>query len=73
MVDFISMSLLDLWGARTENDGVKFLPQFDSNPGHFAYEATSLSVALLVQISTEHLNNDRVLPECDIKIDLYTW
>ena len=42
-------------------------------PGPFAYEATLLTVALFVEISTEHLNDDRVLPECDNKIYLYSW
>ena len=42
-------------------------PQLDSNPGPSAYEAKSLSIALLGQIFMEHLNVDRILPECDIK------
>ena len=46
-------------------------PQWDSNPGPSAYEANSLSLALLVEISIEHLNVDRVLPECAIKIYMY--
>ena len=32
---------------------------------------TSLNVALLDEISMEHVNIDRFLPECDIKIYLY--
>ena len=65
------MGLLELLGAPTENCKMKnCYPQWDSNPGPFAYEATLLSIALLVEISTEHLNVDRVLPECDIKIYL---
>ena len=72
MVDFICMGLLDLLGARTEIYKMKwYYPQWDLNPGYFTSEATSLSVALLVEISTENLNVDRVLPECDIKLYLY--
>ena len=48
-------------------------PHWDSNPGALAYEATSLSVALLVAISTEHFNVNRVLPVCDIRIYLNIW
>ena len=47
-------------------------PQGDSNPGPSAYKANSLSFALLVEISIEHLNVDRVLPECAIKIYLHS-
>ena len=47
-------------------------PQGDSNPGPSAYKANSLSFALLVEISIEHLNVDRVLPECAIKINLHS-
>ena len=36
-------------------------PQWDSNPGLFPSEANSLSVALLDDISIEHLNVDHVL------------
>ena len=62
MVDFICMDFLDLWGARTENYKMKnSCPQLDSNPGSSAYKASSLSVALIVEISIEHLNVDRVL------------
>ena len=43
----------------------------DSNPGPSAYEANSLSVALLVDIFIEHLSVDRFLAECAIKIYLY--
>ena len=47
-------------------------PQWDLNPGPFASEANSLSVALLVEISIEHFKNvDRVLPECAFEIYLY--
>ena len=45
--------------------------QWDSNPGPSAYEAKSLSVALLDQISFEHLNVYRVLPGCAFRIYLY--
>ena len=59
MVDFICMGLLDLWGARTENNKMEIsCPQLDSNPGPFTSEANSISVVLLVEIS----NVDRVLP-----------
>ena len=51
----------------------KVLPTVGFEPGPFAYKATSLSVALSVEISTEHLNVDLVLPECDRKIYLNTW
>ena len=46
MVDFIYMGFIDLLVARTENYKMKknSCPQSDSNPGPFAYEATSLSV-----------------------------
>ena len=72
MVNFICIGLLDLWGARTENYKIKnSWRQWDSNPGPSAYEAKSLSVAVLDQIYVEHLNIDRVLPECAIKIYLY--
>ena len=46
-------------------------PQWDSNPGPSAYKAKSLSVVLLDEILIAHLNVDRVLPECAIKILLY--
>ena len=45
-------------------------PQWGWNLGHSAYETKSLSVALLDEMSTEHLNVDRVLPECAITIYL---
>ena len=48
MVDFICMGLLDLSGARTNK---KSCPQWDLNPGPSAYEANSLSVVLLAEIS----------------------
>ena len=41
--------------------------QWVSNPGTSVYEAKSLSVALLDQISMEHFNIDCVLPEWAIK------
>ena len=34
----------------------KLQNELDSNPGHFAYEANTLSVALLGEISIEYLN-----------------
>ena len=46
-------------------------PQWDSNPGPSAHEAKLLSIALLVEISIEHLNVDSFLPESAIKIYLY--
>ena len=46
-------------------------PQWDSNPVPSAYEANSLSIALLDLISIEHLKVERVLLECAIKIYLY--
>ena len=66
MADFICMGLLD---RELQNDFF-FCPQLDSNPGHFAYEANTLSVALLGEISIEYSNFDRALPECAIKIYL---
>ena len=64
LVDFIYMGSLDL---RTENYKMKIsCPHGDSIPGHFAFEANSLSVARLVEISIEHLNVDWVLPEFSI-------
>ena len=42
---------------------------FDTGPS--AYEWKSLSIALLDEISIEHLNIDRDLPECAINIYLY--
>ena len=72
MVYFIYMGLLDLRGARTENNKTKnACPQWVSNPGPSASEAKSLSVVLLVEISIEYINVDRVLPEFAIKIYLY--
>ena len=65
MVDFIWMGLLDLnWELQNE----KSFPQCDANPRPSTYEANLLSIALLVEISIEHLNVDRALPECAIKI-----
>ena len=57
--------------ANREIQNENSCPQRDSNPGTFAYEATSLSVALLVEICMELLKFDCVLLERDIKIDLY--
>ena len=57
--------------ANQELQKEKFLPALGFEPGPFAYEATSLSVSLLGDISTEHINVDRDLPECDIEIYLY--
>ena len=37
--------------------------QWDSNPGPSAYETRLLSDALLDEMSIEHLNGDRVLPD----------
>ena len=51
MDDIICMGLLDLWEERTE----KFKIKKDSNPEPSAYEAKSLSVALLYEKSTKHL------------------
>ena len=63
MVDFIYMGLLDLLGDQTENYKMKNSCQYwDSKPGPFAFEANSVSVALLFEISIENLNVDRVLP-----------
>ena len=57
-----------MWVAHTENYKMRnYCPQLDSNPGPSAYEAKSLSIALLDQIFIELLNVDRILPECDIK------
>ena len=71
MVGFICMGLLDLSGARSENYKMKnFCPHWDSNPGHSAYEANSLTIVLLDEMSIEHLNVDRVLPESAFKIYL---
>ena len=62
MVHFICMSLL---GAQTENyKMINSCQQCNLNPGPSVYEARSLSVALLDQISINHLNIDRVLPKC---------
>ena len=61
MLDFICIGLLDQWGAQTKNYKKKYCwPQWYSNPEPFAYEANSLSVALLVEISNKNLNVDRV-------------
>ena len=69
MADFICMGLFDPWEAQTENFKMKnSCPQLDSNPGPSAYEAKSQSVALLDEISIEHLKVDCVLPECAFKI-----
>ena len=56
MIDFICMGSLDLWGARTENYKMKnSCPQWDSNPGLYAYESNALSVELLELINIDHL------------------
>ena len=74
VVDFICMGLLDLRGEQTENYKMKnYCPQWDSNPGSSVYEAKSLSVAILGEISNEHLNIDRVLHECDIRSSKIIW
>ena len=49
----------------------KSCPQGDSDSGPSAYEANSKNDVPLDQISIEHLKDDRVLPECAIKIYLY--
>ena len=70
MVDFICMGLFDLWGTRTGNSKWKILAQSgiqNSGPSDYEY---SLSVALLVELSIDHLNIDRVLPEFAIKLYL---
>ena len=62
MVDFICMGLnrpVRIVNRELQNENS--CPQWDSNPGPSAYEANSLNVALLVEISIEHLNVDRVL------------
>ena len=41
-------------------------PEWNSNFGPSVNEANLLSDALLVEISINHLNVDRVLPECAI-------
>ena len=54
MVDFICIGLRDLWGVRTENYKMKNSnPKWNSNPEPSVYEAKSLSVALLDEISIE--------------------
>ena len=59
----ICIGKLDLRGARTDNNKMKnSCPLLDSNPVPFAYEATSLSLALLERLSIEISNVDRVLP-----------
>ena len=74
IVDFFCMCLLNLWGARTENYKMKnSCSQWDLNPGSFACDATSQSVAQSVQISIEHLNVDRVLPECVFLYCFAVW
>ena len=56
MVDFIYMVLLDLLRVQTDNYKIKnSCPQWDTYPGPSAYEAKSLSVALLDQI---HVSDD---------------
>ena len=74
MIDFIGMGLLDLVrGAQTKNYKMKYsCPQWDSTPGPSAYDAKPLNVALLDEISIEHLNINRILPESSIIIYLYS-
>ena len=67
MADFICIGLLDPRITKLK----KKLPTVGFEPGHFAYEANALSVAVLGEISIEYLNVDRALPECAIKIYLY--
>ena len=56
LFDFICMSLRDMCGARTENYKMKnYCPQWDSNPGPYAYEANALSVELLELINIDHI------------------
>ena len=63
MADLICMGLFELLGVLTDNYKIKkSCPQSDSNPGPSAYEVKSLSIALIDQISIEHLN-----VECAIK------
>ena len=57
--------------AIRELQNEKFWSKVVFEPVPSAYKANSLSVALLEQISIEHLNVDRVLPECAIKIYMY--
>ena len=65
MVDFVCIGLLDLWGARTENYKMKnSCQQWDSSPRPSAYEVKSLYALLL--------NVERSLPDCAIKIYLYS-
>ena len=49
----------------------KCLPKRDSIPVPSAYEAKSLSVLLLDQITSEELNVDDVLNEFAIYVNLY--
>ena len=63
MVDIICVGFLDLWGAQTENYYMtNSCLQWVSIQGPFAYEAKSLSVALLdhMHVSIDHLNGDHV-------------
>ena len=46
-------------------------PQWDSNPVTSAYEANALTIVLRDLMSIEHLQVDRILHECVIKIYLY--
>ena len=76
MIDFICMGLLDLWGARNEYYKMKnSYPQWDSNPVLSGYETNLLSVALLDQISIEHLDIGRVFPEFNLwhVVDVAKW
>ena len=64
MVDFICMGLLELRVARTENYKMKYSwRQWDSNLVPFTYEANSLSITQIDQISIAHLEIDRILPD----------
>ena len=45
-----------------------YFPQCESIPGPSAYEAKSLSIALLDDISIVHFNVDRLLPEYAVNI-----
>ena len=68
---FISMGLLELWGARTEKYKMNnFCPQLGSNLVPSIYETNSQIIALLDLIFIKHLKVDRVLPEFAIKINM---
>ena len=66
MVDFICMSLLDLWGTRPENYKIKHsCPPWDFNPGPSTYEANALSVELIINRADKYRSpkGDKVLLE----------